>query len=494
MRLVHSPDSPSGAGERFDLIVIGAGQGGGPLAGAFARAGRRVALVERAHVGGTCINEGCSPTKTVIASARVAHVARRAATYGVQVREDGGATRPAPADVLVDLGRVHERKQHIVESFREGSERSLASAGVELVRGHARFVGPRMMAVTAAHGAASSMDVARLLSADVVVINTGLRAAIPRLDGLDAVPYLTSTSILELAARPEHLVILGGGYVGLEFAQAFRRFGSRVTVLQRDVQLLPREDADVAEAVTNILREEGIDVVLAADVVGVERTDDGVKLAWRPRSGDGVEHDVRGSHLLLATGRVPNTDDLGLAAAGVDTDARGYVTVNERLETSVSGVFAIGDVKGGPAFTHISYDDFRVLRTNLLDGGAATTAGRVVPYTVFIDPQLGAVGMTEREARAAGHRIRVAKLPMSSVARALEVDETRGFMKAVVDADTNLILGATVLGLEGGEVATLFQVAMMGRLPYTALRDAVFSHPTLGEALNNLFAAMDKTG
>lgn len=480
--------------EHFDLVVIGAGQGGGPLAGAFARARRRVALVERVHVGGTCINEGCSPTKTVIASARVAHLARRAASYGVQVMDEDGVAQRAPADVLVDLFRVHERKQGIVDSFRTGSERSLASAGVELVRGQARFVGPRTVRVTGTQSELASENGSRTLSADLVVINTGLRAAVPRLPGIDRVPYLTSTSILELTERPDHLIVLGGGYVGLEFAQAYRRFGSRVTVVQRDAQLLPHEDTDVADAVEAIMRAEGLDVLLSAEAVRIERADDGIRLIWRSRDGDGAEHEIVGSHFLVATGRVPNTNDLGLDAAGVETDERGYVRVNERLETSSAGVYAIGDVKGGPAFTHIAYDDFRVLRANVLEGGSTTITGRLVPYTVFIDPQLGAVGMTEREARAAGKRVRVATLPMSSVARALEVDETRGFMKAVVDADTNQILGAAVLGLEGGEIATLFQVAMMGKLPYTALRDAVFSHPTLAEALNNLFTAMDRAG
>ena len=480
--------------QHYDLIVIGAGQGGGPLAGAFARAGRRVALVERVHVGGTCVNEGCSPTKTIIASARVAHLARRAASYGVQVSGDGRRAGGAQADVLVDMNRVHTRKQEIVDSFRSGSERSLASAGVELVRGQARFVGPRTVRVTEDGTADGGEGAARTLSGDLVVLNTGLRAAVPRLQGLDGVPWLTSTSILELTERPEHLVVLGGGYVGLEFAQAFRRFGSRVTVVQRDAQLLPREDADVAEAVANILREEGIDVLISAEADRVVGSEDGIRLTWHALDGDGTERELAGSHLLVATGRVPNTADLGLDVAGIDADARGYVQVNERLETSVPGVYAIGDVKGGPAFTHISYDDFRVLRTNLLEGGVATTTHRLVPYTVFIDPQLGAVGMTEREAREAGKRVRVAKLPMTSVARALEVDETRGFMKAVVDADSGQILGATVLGIEGGEIATLFQIAMMGKLPYTALRDGVFSHPTLAEALNNLFMAMDRAG
>jgi pyruvate/2-oxoglutarate dehydrogenase complex dihydrolipoamide dehydrogenase (E3) component len=476
----------------WDLVVIGAGQGGLPLARAFSRGGRRVALVERVHVGGTCINEGCSPTKTVIASARVAYLARRAASYGVRARDGAAATRAASSGLVVDLGRVHERKQQIVDSFRDADERSLASAGVELSRGQARFIGPRTVRVTASGGDGEAD--ARTLSGDLVVINTGLRAAVPALPGLDTVPYLTSTSVLELTDLPAHLIVLGGGYVGLEFAQAFRCFGSRVTIVQRDAQLLPHEDPDVAEAVTAIMRDDGIDVIRAADAIRVERTDGGVRLLWRPRGADGDERAVDGTRLLVATGRVPNSGDLGLDAAGVETDARGYVRVNERLETTAQGVYAIGDVKGGPAFTHISYDDFRILRTNLLERGSATTAERVVPYTVFIDPQLGAIGMTEREARQAGKRVRVATLPMSSVARALEVDETRGLMKVVVDADTSEILGARVLGLEGGELAALFQIAMMGKLPYTALRDAVFSHPTLAESLNNLFMAMDAVG
>jgi pyruvate/2-oxoglutarate dehydrogenase complex dihydrolipoamide dehydrogenase (E3) component len=487
---LHAPES-AGDDEHFELLVIGAGQGGIPLANSFARAGRRVALVERAHVGGTCINEGCSPTKTVIASARIAHLMRRAASYGAQLGDEEGGLQSGPADVRVRLGRIRERKQEIVDSFRANSERGLACAGVRVILGQARFVGPRTVRVTGAPAVGATSAGGRTLSADLVVINTGLRPAVPQIEGLGNVPYLTSTSILELTDLPEHLVVLGGGYVGLEFAQAFRRFGSRVTILQRGTQLLPREDADIADAVAEILRDEGIDVLLSAEVMRVDRTDGGIRAAWRGPGDDGGEHEVAGSHLLVATGRVPNTDDLGLDVAGVGVDARGYVQVNERLETCARGVYAIGDVKGGPAFTHIAYDDFRLLRTNLLDGGVATTAGRVVPYTVFTDPQLGAVGMTEGEARSVRKRVRVARLPMSSVARALEVDEPRGFMKAVVDADTNEILGARVLGLEGGEIATLFQIAMMGKLPYTALRDAVFSHPTLAESLNNLFTAMD---
>jgi pyruvate/2-oxoglutarate dehydrogenase complex dihydrolipoamide dehydrogenase (E3) component len=467
----------------YDLIVIGAGQGGGPLAGAFARAGKRVALIERAHVGGSCINIGCSPTKTIVASARVAHLAGRSGEYGVRFGDDG-AGEPA---VSVDLRRVRERKQQIVDSFRSGSERALASAGVNLIRAHARFTAPRTVATDGPDGNAT-------LTADLVVINTGLRSAVPPIPGLDGIDYLTSTSIMELIEVPEHLVVLGGGYTGLEFAQAYRRFGSRVTVVERGSQLLEHEDEDIAAAVADILRDEGIEVLLNAEVASVGRDGDGALVRWRGSGTASDEHgdSVRGSHLLLASGRRPNTDDLGIDAAGVRTDDRGYIVASERLETSEPGTYVIGDVKGGPAFTHISYDDFRVLRTNLLEGGSATTADRVVPYVVFIDPQLGAVGITEREARASSRNIRVAKLPMSHVARALEVDETRGFMKAIVDADTQRILGARVLGIEGGEIAAIFQVAMMGDLPYTALRDAVFSHPTTAEALNSLFTAMER--
>jgi pyruvate/2-oxoglutarate dehydrogenase complex dihydrolipoamide dehydrogenase (E3) component len=474
--------------DRFDLLIIGAGQGGGPLASAAARTGRRVALVERAHVGGTCVNEGCSPTKTVIASARIAHLARRAGDYGVH----GGAT----SAVSVDLTRVRERKQGIVDSFRTSGEQSLAEAGLEMLFGQARFTGPHAIRVSPSpvlHGR-DAITTPRDIFAERIVINTGQRPLIPPVPGLERVGYLTSTSILDLTELPSHLIVLGGGYVGVELAQAWRRFGSRVTIIQRDDQLLSHEDADIADAVAAVLREDGIELLLGADATRVDQVAEGIRVRWRRRHDEGAGEQLTGSHLLVATGRRPNTDDLGLDAAGIAMDPMGYVTVDDALRTSADQVFAIGDVKGGPAFTHVSYDDFRVLRDRLLHGKRTTTAGRVIPYTVFIDPQLGAIGMTEREARAAGHQVRVARLPMSQVARALEVDETRGVIKAVVDADSAQILGARVLGLEGGEIATLFQLAMMGQLPYTMLRDAMFPHPTLGEALNNLFTAMDADG
>jgi pyruvate/2-oxoglutarate dehydrogenase complex dihydrolipoamide dehydrogenase (E3) component len=295
---------------------------------------------------------------------------------------------------------------------------------------------------------------------------------------------------MELDEVPKHLLVLGGSYVGLEFAQMFRRFGSAVTVVQRGRRLMSREDTDVAEAVAQIMREDGIEVLLETQTRRAERGDDGeIRLTL---SGPEGERTLEGSHLLVAAGRPPNTDKLNLEAAGVQTDRRGQIKVNERLETNVEGVYALGDVKGGPAFTHISYDDFRIIRTNLLQGGDATITDRKVPYTVFIDPQLGRAGLSEQEARERGLNIRVAKMPMSYVARAIEVDETRGFMKAVVDADTDQVLGCAILGVEGGEIAAMLQIAMMGEVPYTTLRDTVFSHPTLSESLNTLFAAIDE--
>ena len=461
----------------IENAVLGGGEAGKYLAWDLAQQGRPVVVIERALVGGSCPNIACLPSKNVIRSAKVADLVSRATSYGVRV---GGAT--------VEMAGVHRRKREMVDGMVAIHRKKFGVPHLEFVLADGQLVGPRTVEARLPEGRT------RRFVADRLFLNLGTRATIPSVPGLADARPLTHVEALELDRLPAHLIVLGGGYVGVEFAQAFRRFGSRVTIVQRDAQLLPREDTDVAEAVTAIMRDDGIDVIRAAEAIRVERTDGGVRLLWRPRGADGDETAVDGTRLLVATGRVPNTGDLGLDAAGVETDPRGYVRVNERLETTAQGVYAIGDVKGGPAFTHISYDDFRILRTNLLERGSATTAERVVPYTVFIDPQLGAIGMTEREARQAGKRVRVATLPMSSVARALEVDETRGLMKAVVDADTNEILGARVLGLEGGELATLFQIAMMGKLPYTALRDAVFSHPTLAESLNNLFMAMDTGG
>jgi pyruvate/2-oxoglutarate dehydrogenase complex dihydrolipoamide dehydrogenase (E3) component len=458
--------------QHYDAVVIGSGQGGNPLARALAYSGRRTALVEREHVGGTCINEGCAPTKTMIASAKVAYLDHRSADYGVR---DG--------PVSVDMKKVRQRKREIVDSFRNGGERRLERAGVDLIPGEATFAAPEELAVRLTEGGTLR------LTAGNVFINVGARPSSPPVEGLDSVPALNSTTVMELDEVPEHLLVLGGGYVGLEFAQMFRRFGSEVTILQRGPQLLSREDADVAGAVADLLREDGVEVLLETRTERAGQSARGrIELAVRTPQG---ERELEGSHLLVAAGRTPNTDTLGLNAAGVETDEKGFIRVNERLATNVAGIWALGDVKGGAAFTHVSYDDFRVIKANLIDGADATTYGRLIPYTLFTDPQLGRVGLSETEAREQGRDVLVAKMPMSHVSRAVEVDEERGMIKAVVDAGSHRILGAAVLGIEGGEVAAMIQIAMMGKLPYTVLRDGIFAHPTLSESLNNLFATLE---
>jgi len=404
----------------------------------------------------------------MVASARVAYLARRAADYGVHAGE-----------VLVDMVEVRQRKQSIVDSFRGGSRRAIENTeNLDLLFGEASFTGPGAIAVKMNDGEL------RRLGANKIFINTGCRPATPRVDGIDQISALDSTSIMELEELPEHLLVLGGGYVGLEFGQMFRRFGSRVTIVQRASQLLGREDQDVADEVAKILREDGVEVLLNTEAMRVEKSGGGeIRLTVRTPEG---ARTLTGSHLLAAAGRVPNIETLNLSSAGIETDKKGFIKANDRLETTAPGNYALGDVKGGPQFTHISYDDYRIIRTNLIEGGNATVNDRFVPYTVFIDPQLGRVGLSESEARARGLNIRVAKMPMSYVARALEVSESRGFMKAVIDADTKQILGCAVLGIEGGEIMAMIQIAMMGKLPYTVLKDGIFAHPTLAESLNNL--------
>lgn len=461
----------------YDAIIIGSGQAANPLAQALSAKGKRTALIERAVVGGTCRNYGCTPTKTMVASAETAYMARRAGEYGVRVGK-----------VAVDMPAVRERKRGVVKQWRERGEKRLKEAKlVELIYGEAHFASPKEISVQLKSGGE------RRLAADLIVIDTGLSAAVPPLAGLKNVPYLDNVTVMELGEIPEHLLVLGGGYIGLEFAQMFRRFGSRVTVIQREKQLLTAEDADVAEEIEKLLREDGIEILLGAKAESVAASGKDLLLTVRTVPGKGASgtdataKTLKGTHLLVATGRRPNTHELDLAAAGIATDERGYIRVNDRLETAVPGVYAAGDVKGGPAFTHISYDDYRVLKANLLDGENRSIAGRMVPYCVFIDPQLGRIGLSEKQASEQGTQVRVARMPMTSVARAIETGRTRGFMKTLVDPKTDQILGAAILGDQGGEIMSLLEVAMMGKLKYTALRDAIFAHPTLAESMNNLF-------
>ena len=458
--------------EKYDAIVIGAGQAGGPLSTALAQNGWKTALIEREHVGGTCVNIGCTPTKTMIASARVAHLARRAGDYGVHTGE-----------IHVDLAKVRERKRAIVESFREGSISGIESTdNLELIYGAARFVDASTVTISLNDGGI------RRLQADKIFINTGGRPRIPDITGIDSTPYYTEATLMELAEVPAQLIIIGGGYIGLEFGQMFARFGSQVTIIQQDKQLVPREDPDMAEALTEILREDGLEILLNAEVTAVRETGSGVHVTVKTKAG---EKTLTGSHLMLAIGRTPNTDQLDPAAAGIETDKYGHIQVNDRLETNVNGIYALGDVTGGPAFTHISYDDFRIVWANLIGDGNASTKQRIVSYTLFTDPQLGRAGLTEAQAREQGYTVKIAKLPAERIARARETDEKRGLWKAVIDAETGQILGCAILGVEGGEVMGALQIAMMGKLPYTTLRDSPFAHPTFVESLNNLFSAVE---
>jgi pyruvate/2-oxoglutarate dehydrogenase complex dihydrolipoamide dehydrogenase (E3) component len=456
----------------YEAVIIGTGQSGKPLALALARAGWKTAIIEREHVGGTCINVGCTPTKAMVASARVAYLARRAKGYGV-------GTGP----VTVDMRRVYKRKRRIVESFRHYAQKTLEkTANIELIFGEARFKSAKRVVVELKAGGTREIEGRK------IVINAGCRPAVPQILGLDEIPFLDSSSIMELTELPKHLVVLGGGYVGLEFCQMFRRFGARVTVVNRDPRLILREDLDVSAAVEKILKEDGIEILNSTRVTRLEKVGVGVRAVLEGGKGS---RKISGSHLLLALGRVPNSDRLSLSAAGVETDASGFIKVNSKLETNVLDVYAIGDVKGGPAFTHISYDDFRILRENWLNHGNAAIDGRLVPNCMYIDPQLATVGINETEARKRGIDYRVAKLPMTGVARAQEMSETRGFMKAIVDAKTQQILGCTILGVEGGELMSMLQIAMMGELPYPVIKEAIFAHPTLAESLNNLFMTLD---
>ena len=458
--------------ESFDAVVIGTGQAGKPLARALGAAGLRTAIVEKGRVGGTCVIDGCTPTKTMIASARVAHLARRGADYGVAV-----------GDVSVDLARVRQRKRDIVDAFSSGGEEALREAeNVELVFGTARFTADHRLRITGEDGDA------RELTAPRIFINTGTRPRVPELDGLDGVDWLDNASIMELAEVPRHLLVLGGGFIGLEFGQMFRRFGADVTIVEGSERLVRREDPEISEALADLLEEDGIRVRLSSEALEVRARDGVVRL--RIDGSDG-EEELTGSHLLVAVGRRPNTEELGLENTGIGVDDRGFIEVDDQLRTGVEGVWALGDVNRGPPFTHVSYDDYRVVERNVLGDGGGTRAGRTLAYTLFTDPQLGRVGMSEAEAREAGRTFDVARLSTRRVARAQETDERRGLMKALVDRESGRILGASILAPEGGEIAAQIQLAMLGGLRAADLRDGVFSHPTWSEALNTLFEALE---
>jgi pyruvate/2-oxoglutarate dehydrogenase complex dihydrolipoamide dehydrogenase (E3) component len=452
----------------FDAIIVGAGQAGPPLAGRLTEAGQTVAVIERKLVGGTCVNYGCIPTKTLVASAHAAHVARRGADYGIST-----------GDIAVDISRVKARKDRIMLDDRHGVESWLEGMpGCTLIRGHARFEGPHTIRVND-----------EVLTARQIFLNVGGRATVPDIPGLADVDYLTNVGILDLEELPEHLVVVGGSYIALEFAQMYRRFGARVSVVERGPRLTAREDEDVSAAIKDILEAEGIDVHLNATAMRISKHDnDSGDFVLYPDEGADA---ISGTHLLVATGRRPNTDDLGLDVAGVTTDGHGYIQTDDELRTNVEGIWAMGDCNGKGAFTHTSYNDFEIVAANLLDGDPRRVSDRITTYALYIDPPLGRAGRTVDEVRASGRRALVAKRPMTRVGRAVEKGETQGFMKVVVDADTEEILGAAILGVGGDEVVQDILDVMTAKLPYTAISRTMHIHPTVSELVPTLLQDLE---
>lgn len=454
--------------ERFETLVLGSGNGGMFLAWHMARSGRRTAVVERRLIGGSCPNTNCLPSKNEIWSAKVSDLVHHAARFGAMT-----------GSVAIDMAKVRKRKRDMVEGMIALTLQQYKESGAELIMGTGSFVAPKTLEVRLNDGGT------RMLAGDQVFLNIGTHATIPSVPGLDAAGPLTNIEALELDYVPQHLIVLGGGYVGLEMAQAYRRFGSRVTIIEYGPQLAGREDPDVADEIQRVLSDEGIDILVGAETRRVQgRSGENVSLLLRTSSG---EQSIDGSDILVAAGRSPNTAGMGLDVAGVELDGRGYIKVNERLETSAPDVWAIGECAGSPQFTHVSFDDFRIIRDNLA-GANRTTRGRLIPYCMFTDPQLARVGLSEGEAQRQGIEVRVAKLPMSAVLRTHTIDETQGFMKALVAAREDHILGFTMIGAEAGEVVATVQMAMLAGLPYTALRDAVLAHPTMAEGLGPLFS------
>lgn len=458
--------------KHYDAIVIGAGQAGTPLCRKLAESGLKTALIEKRWVGGTCVNDGCSPTKAMVASAKAAWSARHNETLGVSV-----------GSITIDFDEILERKNGIVNRMRGNSEkRILDTAGLDLIYGTARFSGRKEITVSLKDGGTET------ITADKFFINTGLQPEIPEIEGLSTIPYLTSTTIMELSEVPEHLLILGSGYIALEFGQMFARFGSKVTLIEPSERLLKREDKDIAEAIVKILALENIEIL--TNTRATRFSQNGHIIAVTLESGDIKSHRSC-THVLVAAGREPQLGEFGLEVAGIDVDERGHIKVNSQLQTSAEGIYALGDIKGGPAFTHVSYDDYRLIIQHVVEKKPISIADRLIPYCMFIDPQLGRVGITEQEAREKGMDIKVAVLQNDSVARSIETGDVRGMMKAVVDAKTGKILGAAVLAEQGGEIVTILQMAMMGAVTYQQILNGVFAHPTYAESLNNLFMTLE---
>ena len=451
---------------KYDAIILGTGQAGLPLAYALAGRGSTVAIVEKGNIGGTCINTGCTPTKTMVARAQVAHYARNAERWGVST-----------TGMRVNLDTIVAQKNKVVENARNSQTKRIGEfPSLRLYRGIAEFAGPHQVKVGA-----------ELLESDQIFINTGARPSIPEIPGLADSGYLTNETVMELTTVPEHLVVLGGGYVGLEFAQMFSRFGSQVSIIQNTAQIVPREDPEVAAELQKSLEAEGITFLLNARATNVERKDGTVRIAIDQQ---GATRAISGSHLLVATGRRPNTEDLLPERAGLTTDKKGFIKVNSKLETNVPGIWALGDVKGGPAFTHISYNDYQIVSANLIEGKNLSIENRIVSYCVFTDPELGGVGLTEREAREKGYRLKIGSVPMTRVSRAIERDETAGLMRLIVNAENDRILGATILSSEGGETVHILYTLMLANLPYTLMKRAIYIHPTLAEGLFFLIDAV----
>jgi pyruvate/2-oxoglutarate dehydrogenase complex dihydrolipoamide dehydrogenase (E3) component len=456
---------------KFDAIVIGSGQGGNPLAHNLADKGWSVALIEEKWLGGTCINTGCTPTKTMVYRAQVAHYARNGAKWGIHT-----------SGVRVNLREIIAQKEKVVLSFRNGQEKQVKKRpNIKLFRGHARFTGPHSVSVGK-----------EILESEKIFIDTGAKASLPPIAGLTDGPYLTNASAMELKQIPKHLIVLGAGYIGLEFGQMFRRFGSKVTVVHTGGQIVPREDVEIATELQKALEAEGIAFSLNTKAMNVKYSG-GAKNPTATVTADfngKPGKKITGSHLLVAAGRKPNTTDLGLDKAGVQVNERGFIKVNGKLETNVQGIWALGDVNGGPEFTHISYNDFQIIFGNLVDGKNLSTETRLLPYCMFTDPQLGGVGMTEKEARTKGYKLKIGRNPMSSVARTIERDETAGLMKLVVDASNDMILGASILAPEGGELVQILSTLMLAKQPYTLLKGAIYIHPTLAEGFFGLMESV----